>query len=102
MKRCQVFFAPEAVKDLEAIYDLIAAASSPTRALAYLDRLESYCLGFDIASERGRARDDIRKGLRITSFDRRITIAFSVSPDQITFLRLFYAGSDWESALEED
>jgi len=41
----------------------------PRTALAYVERLEGYCLGFDLASERGHRRDDIREGLRTVGFD---------------------------------
>ncbi len=102
MRRRQVLFAPEAVQDLEAIYTLISEGGGSGRAQNYLARLESHCLGFDLASERGTARDDIRPGLRITSFDRRITIAFKVTAEEVVFLRLFYAGANWQSGLAED
>jgi len=102
MKRRQVLFAPEAMRDLEAINILISEGGGAGRAQNYLARLEDYCLGFDLAAERGTARDDIRSGLRITSFDRRITLAFKVTAEEVVFLRLFYAGADWQSWLAED
>jgi toxin ParE1/3/4 len=93
-----VTFSPEARDDLLALYDWIAAKAGPETALRYVERLESYCLGFSEASERGHRRDDIREGLRITGFERRVTIAFSVSDRQVTILRLFYGGENWEGA----
>jgi toxin ParE1/3/4 len=68
-------------------------------ALAYIERIETYCLGFDLAAERGHLRDDIRPGLRIVGFERRVTIAFSVDDARVTILRVFYGGRDWESAF---
>ena len=58
--------------------------------------------GFDVASERGTARNDVREGLRITGFKRRVTIAFNVTESQVVILRLFYGGQDWETALGDD
>ncbi|NGN41052.1 type II toxin-antitoxin system RelE/ParE family toxin [Mesorhizobium sp. CGMCC 1.15528] len=97
MKRRNVIFAPEARHDLFQIYEWVAVATSPIVALDYIERIESWCLAFDLAGERGRKRDDIRPGIRITGFERRMTIAFTVTSEQVTILRLFYGGQDWES-----
>ena len=64
--------------------------------MSYIDRIESYCLGFDLASERSHRCDDISPGLRIVGFERRLTIAFAVDDDCVTILRLFYGGQNWE------
>ena len=92
MKRREVIFAPEALEDLVALYDWIADAAGPATALGYIERLEAYCLGFDLASERGQARENIRPGLRVVGFERRVTIAFSVDDVTVTILRLLYGG----------
>ncbi len=100
MRSRRVVFAPEAATDLDWLYDLIAEASSPERAMAYLSRLEALCKGLATASERGQRRDDIRPGLRIIGFERRITVAFSVDTERVTILRCFYGGADWEGSFE--
>jgi toxin ParE1/3/4 len=102
VRRREVVISPEARADLIALYDWIAEAASPDVALSYLERLETYVRGFDMASERGTARDDIRQGFRITGFKRRVTVAFTVTEDQVIILRLFYGGQDWGSQLGED
>lgn len=99
MKERRVVFSPEAQTDLETIYDFIADAATPTVALNYLERLEGYCAGMAPGSERGHRRDDVRPGLRIVGFERRITIAFTISTEDVTILRIFYAGRDWEKEL---
>jgi toxin ParE1/3/4 len=71
VRRREVVFAPEARDDLLRLYERIATAADISVALAYIERIETYCLGFDLASERGHARDDIRPGLRIVGFERR-------------------------------
>ncbi len=38
-------------------------------------------------------------GLRIVGFERRVTVAFTVSEDRVTILRLFYGGRDWAREL---
>ena len=99
MKRREVIVSPEARDDLLNLYDWIADASSEDVAAGYLDRVERYIRGFDLASERGSARDDIRKGLRIVGFERRITMAFSVTDSDVIILRVLYAGRGWDAGL---
>lgn len=101
MKERDVVFSPEAELDLQALYDWVEQAAGEQVASAYLDRLERYCLGFCTASERGQLREDIRPGLRVTGFERRINIAFFVDPDRVTILRLFAGGQNWEALLAE-
>lgn len=99
MKRREVTFAPEAKDDLLKLYDWIADAAGPSVALAYLERIEAYCGGFDLASERGTRRDDVRAGLRIVGFERRATIAFTVDEEEVLVLRVLYGGQDFEGRL---
>jgi toxin ParE1/3/4 len=68
VKRRQVVFTPEARIDLFEIYDWIAAKAGFQTAISYIERIETYCLGFELASERGHRRDDISPGLRIVGF----------------------------------
>jgi len=96
VKRRRVVFTPEARNDLFEIYDWIAEKASPQIAITYIVRIEAYCLGFELASERGHRCDDISPGLRIVGFERRVTIAFAADEDRVTILRLFYGGQNWE------
>jgi len=99
LKQYQVIFAPEARDDLFALYDWIAATASPDTALSYIERIETYCLGFTQAAERGTRRDDIRPGMRVVGFERRVTVAFSASEERVTILRIFYGGRNWEEIM---
>jgi toxin ParE1/3/4 len=96
VKQRNVIFAPEARADVIALYEWISAKASPEIAIAYVERIEHYCNNFDMASERGHSRDDIRPGLRIVGFEKRVTIAFMISAETVTILRLFYGGQNWE------
>lgn len=99
MKERTVILAPEARDDLIALYDWIAAAAHPRTALGYIERIEAFLEGMRVASERGTRRDDIRPGLRIVSFERRVTVAFTVDTASVVVLRIFYAGRNWEEVL---
>ncbi|ODT84532.1 type II toxin-antitoxin system RelE/ParE family toxin [Phenylobacterium sp. SCN 70-31] len=100
MKRRRIVYAPEAEADLAALYDLIAARASPDIALRFVEQTQDWIEGFDVAAERGARRDDLRPGLRITGFRRRITLAFAVVSDEVRILRIFYAGQDWSALLQ--
>jgi toxin ParE1/3/4 len=103
VEKRKVVFSPEAVGDLTSLYDYIAEISGANRALRYIERIEAYCLGFDLAARRGAPRDDIRAGLRLVGFERRVTIAFHVDARTVTIDRVFYGGRDVEgSFMRED
>jgi toxin ParE1/3/4 len=95
----QVVFSPEAQKDLFDLYDYIAAHSSAERAIAYLGRIENFCLSLKTVPERGTRKDEVRPGLRIIGFEQRLTIAFQVQSNRVTILRLLYGGRDLSHAF---
>ena len=98
----EVLFAPEARDDLRELYLYIAERAGDERAMAYVERLEAYCLGFSGFPERGTRRDDLFPGLRIVGFERRVTLAFLVGADTVTFLRVLYGGRDIGVLAEGD
>ncbi len=100
MKRRAVEISEEARRDLFALYEWIAEAASPKVALNYIERIEKYCNGFDLAGERGHLREDIRPGLRIVGFEKRVTIAFTVINTRVVILRIFYGGRNWPEELQ--
>jgi toxin ParE1/3/4 len=95
LRRRTVAFAPEARSDLIRLGDWIAERAGVAVALNYIERLEDYCAGFETSGERGQRRDDIRAGLRVVGFERRVTIAFTVSTTEVTVLLLYYGGQNW-------
>ena len=96
-----VVYAPEAEGDLLSLFDYIADAASEAVATGYLGRVEVWLEGFSTASERGTRRDDIRPGLRITGFERRLTVAFMVTEHTVVILRVFSGGQNWGAQLQD-
>lgn len=94
MKERRVVFSPESASDLNKLYDWIAVEASPQVAMGYLERVEAFCGRLNVGSERGHRRDDVRSGLRILGFERRLTIAFTVDDEMVTVLRVFAAGKN--------
>jgi len=99
MKRREVFLDPFAQQDLIHIYNVIAELGGPAPGEAFVEQIIAHCMTFDLASERGNRRDDIRPGLRITGYRRRVTIAFSVTETRVEIWRIFCGGVDWEPLL---
>ena len=95
----RIVFAPEARDDLKELYLFIAEQADGDRAMAYLERIENYCQGFANFPERGTRRDDLLPGLRVVGFERRVTIAFHVGADTVTFLRILYGGRDIDTLV---
>jgi len=95
VKRRSVTFSPAARDDVFAIYDYIATLAGSEVAYHYIQRIETFCLKLDLASQRGNKHDDVRKGLRTVGFERRLTIAFSVDEEQVTILRIHQKGRNW-------
>ena len=83
---------PEAEDDLAAIYTHIRDNGSPDIARGYIQRIRAFLRGFDTFPERGSRRDDIRPGLRMVGFERRVTIAFVVEGDEVIFSNILYGG----------
>ena len=90
----EVVFAPEAQLDLLDLYDMVAEGSSSERAVAYVERIQAACLRLAAFPERGTRRDDIRPGLRVIGFERRVAIAFHVGAGRVTIDRILYGGRD--------
>lgn len=101
MKARSVAFSESARSDLLDIYDWVSGATGSETAGQYIGRLERFCMSLDLASKRGSRRDDVRPGLRVVGFERRISIAFEVSDNSVNILRLFRAGRDWKAELSE-
>lgn len=102
MKRRKVIIAPEAEADLLDIESWLIGNASMRTAEAFVLRIIEFCGILDIASERGHSRNDVKEGIRIVGFERRVTIAFAVHDDRVDILRIFRAGRDWEAAFDEE
>lgn len=99
MKRRHVEISDDARTDLIELYDWISTRAGSKIALGYVERIEDHLKGFEIGSERGQLREDIRPNLRTTGFEKRVTIAFVVEETRVVILRVFYGGRNWSELL---
>lgn len=79
----RVVFAPEAEDQLDELYRYIARQATAEIAARYVDHVIDYCEGLAVYPLRGTAREDIRPGLRATSYKKRTVIAFAVRDDLV-------------------
>ncbi|MFH1793891.1 MAG: type II toxin-antitoxin system RelE/ParE family toxin [Pseudomonadota bacterium] len=92
MQRYWIRMKAEALADLEGIEDYLSRNASAFRAEQYLGRIRVFLEGLRTFPERGSVRHDIRPGLRVIGFERRIAVAFTVEGDEVVIFRLLYGG----------
>ena len=99
----RVVLRPAAEHDLQDLYVHIrdSRGGDPAVAIGYIRRIRAYCEGLETFPERGVLRDDIRPGLRLGYFERRIVIAYLITPDLVRIGRIFHGGQDYEALLGE-
>ena len=96
----RVVYSPQAQCHLIGLYDWNAGESGfPSRAEAYVSALMDQCDALADFPLIGRARDDIRPGLRTVGFRRRAVIAFAVTDEVIEVVGIYYGGCDHISLL---
>jgi plasmid stabilization system protein ParE len=99
----RVVLRPAAERDLQDLYAYIrdARGGDPAVAIGYIRRIRAYCEGLEMFPERGVPRDDIRPGLRLGPFERRVVVAYIVTPDLVRIGRILYGGQNYEALLGE-
>ncbi len=95
----QVIFTPLAARHIDRLHAYITADAGETRADGYIGRIIDCCNGFATFPQRGKTRDDLLPGLRISGFEGRITIAFVVTAEAVLIEGIFYGGQDFEAVL---
>ncbi len=100
MKRHRVVVSDEAQRDLFVLFDWIENLADERQARSYLLRLKRFTQSLEMASERGRQRNDIRSGMRVIGFERRVTIVFAIADDRVLIVRYFGFGRNWDDEFE--
>jgi toxin ParE1/3/4 len=94
----EIVYRPRAEEDLEAIYQFIAQ-DNPARAFSFVDQIQERCDLLRDSPEQGRARPDLRPGLRVVPYGRSVVIAYQIAGDAIEIVRIFYGGQDYETIM---
>lgn len=99
MRSLELRFRKRARTELFDLYEYIADEAGDEIAGNYVARIEAACLSPTTFPLRGTRRDDLAPGLRTIGFERRALIAFRVSKDAVTIVRILYGGRDFERIL---
>ncbi|MCG7354133.1 type II toxin-antitoxin system RelE/ParE family toxin [Roseomonas mucosa] len=94
-------YAPEALDDLDAIFDFIAA-DNPGRAVTYIEEIRQACRSLCDMPLIGVDRPDLRPGVRVLAVRRRVVIAYEIVADRIDILRVFSGGQDYAAIMGGD
>jgi toxin ParE1/3/4 len=97
----RVIFTPLAERHIDSLHEYITEHASEDRADLYVGRIIEFCNGLTTFPLRGLQRDDLLPGLRVTGFERRVTIAFVVTADAVLIEGIFYGGRDFETAFRD-
>jgi toxin ParE1/3/4 len=97
LKRYAIFYDPAAVGDLASLHRWIETNASRRIADDYVARIRRFCRQLRHFPHRGARRDDIRPGVRVIGFERRVAVAFEVQDDQVVIIRVLYAGRQFDS-----
>ncbi len=95
----RVIFTPEAIQQLTDLDDYLADAGVPDNE--FVPSIVGYCESLATFPMRGRSRSDLRPGLRVIGYKRRVAIAYIVATDTVTIAGVFYGGQDYEPQITE-
>ena len=96
-----MIFTPLAERHIDSLHEYIAMRASEERADGYVGRIVDFCNGLSTFPLRGTQRDDLLSGLRVTGFERRVTIAFVVTAEAVLIEGIFYGGRDFEAEFRD-
>jgi toxin ParE1/3/4 len=102
----RINYTPEAQQQLNELDDWITKAASAEIARRFVSAILDHIDGILVFPLAGRARADVRPGMRTTTVKKRTLVAYEVdaSSDEllVNILGVFHGGQDWEAALSED
>src|SRR5690606_13666289 len=102
----RIHFTPEARQQLHQLDEWITEKASAVIARRFVSAVLDHIDGIVVFPLAGRAHDDVRPGMRTSTYKKRTLVAYEVdeSPGEVvvTILGVFHGGQDWEAALSED
>lgn len=101
----RISYTPEAQRQLDDLDNWITANAGPEISQQFISAIIDHIEGIPAFPGAGRNRDDVRPGVKTTSFRRRTLIAYEVvgcaTDLTVIVLGIFHRGPDWETALRE-
>jgi plasmid stabilization system protein ParE len=102
----RIHYTPEAEQQLDDLDEWITEKASSDTARRFVRAIIEHLDGILVFPLAGQGRDDVRPGMRTTTFRRRTLVAYELdeSSDEfvVNVLGIFHGGQDWEAALGVD
>ncbi|MCY7402058.1 MAG: type II toxin-antitoxin system RelE/ParE family toxin [Nocardioides sp.] len=102
----RINYTPEALQQLNEVDDWITKAAAAEIARRFVSAILGHIDGILVFPLAGRARDDVRPGMRTSTFKKKTLVAYEVDESSgelvVNILGVFHRGQDWEAALGED
>lgn len=89
-----VRLSDDAEDDLFNLGVWIASRADRQTARDYLGRIEAACRRLASFPDRGSPREELGPGLRSVVFERRATIIYLGTPDEVVIVRIIHRGRD--------
>ena len=99
--RLPIILSPEADQDLLEIWDRLSQAISAAIADKQLREIERLCLAISDWPEYGRARDDVRQGLRSVPVGRYV-VFYRPTKDAVEVVRVLDGRRDVEAIFSDE
>ena len=99
-ERRPAYWSPEAVADLSDTWDYYAGAAGPATANAIIGKIRDACRMLDEHPFAGRARDDIRPGLRCVVASPHV-VFYRVVDDVTEIVRVVDGRRDIDELFDE-
>lgn len=102
----RINYTPEAQQHLNELDDWITKAASAEVARRFVSAILAHIDGILVFPLAGRARDDVRPGMRTTTFKKRTLVAYEVDESSgeivVNVVGVYHGGQNWEAALSAD
>lgn len=102
----RINYTPEATKQLHDLDDWIAHVAAPRVAQEFVTAVMDHIDGILLFPTSGRGRDDVRPGIRTTTYNKRTLVAYEIDESGaaliVNVLGVFHGGQDWETTLRAD
>jgi plasmid stabilization system protein ParE len=92
----EVVFSPEQRDNFGSSRNIWRNAFLRQNAERYIRRLTEACVSLGDAPYQGTTRDDLAPGIRMTGFERRLSIYFKVVNGRASILGVFYGGQTFD------
>lgn len=94
-------WSPLATQDLFDIWDYVCRVASDAVADKQLQEIDHICILLERSPELGKARDDVRKGLRSMRVDRYV-VFYRIAKNAIEVVRVLEERRDVDSLFENE